>query len=554
MSTLRAAALAAVIALAGLPAAADAGTVSYNGSGTSLTFAALPGEANQLAVSRDGDVIVFRELGGLPISAASTACDGTGTPTVSCAVNSGLGEPVSGVTATLGDLDDSASAGALGGTFLFMDGGPGGDQLDAAAVAFGYLAGGEGDDRLAAGREQTELFGDAGDDTLIGGPAGSRTLYDMDGAADGKDVIAGGAGFDVVEYDNRTVALRLTADGIADDGEPGEGDNIAPAVEGIQGGGADDVIAGSNAVDAALSGYGGADRLSGGAGDDVLFGGDGDDTLAGNAGDDTAATTDDAGLSIGGGPVDAGADSFAGGPGFDTTDYSSRLAPVSITLDGLANDGESLEGDNAGADVEGLIGGHGADVLTGTAATQRIVGGSGGDRIDPGAGADEVRAGDGDDVVTAQDGNAEPIACGLGADSVTADFVDMLDACEAVTLSPPPVVPDTRKPKVKLDGLPARPRFHHVRSGLRPRLSADEPVAYVVELLGAATRAHIARRYNLTLARRTISRTSKPRRITLRPKSALLGERRKLRVRIRVTATDAAGNATVLVKTLKVRR
>ena len=126
-------------------------------------------------------------------------------------------------------------------------------------------------------------------------------------------------------------------------------------------------------------------------------------------------------------------------------------------------------------------------------------------------------------------------------------------SCERVTLG---AATDARKPRVKIDSLPARPRFRHVRRGLRPRLSANEPVSYVVELLGKATSAHIsdAKPYNLTLVRRTIRMTSKARRISLRPKRALLGPRRKLRVRIRVTATDAAGNVRVVRKTVKARR
>ena len=57
-----------------------------------------------------------------------------------------------------------------------------------------------------------------------------------------------------------------------------------------------------------------------------------------------------------------------------------------------------------------------------------------------------------------------------------------------------------------MDSLPARPRYRHVLRGLRPRLSADEPVAYVVELLGAATSAHISsiKPFDLWLVRRTI--------------------------------------------------
>ena len=60
--------------------------------------------------------------------------------------------------------------------------------------------------------------------------------------------------------------------------------------------------------------------------------------------------------------------------------------------------------------------------------------------------------------------------------------------------------------------------------------------------------------YNLVLVRKTLKRTSRPRRVTLRPRIALLGPRRKLRVRIRVTATDAAGNVRKVRRTIKARR
>ena len=42
-----------------------------------------------------------------------------------------------------------------------------------------------------------------------------------------------------------------------------------------------------------------------------------------------------------------------GGGGLgDTADYSARLNPVTVSLDGAGNDGEASEGDNVLADVE----------------------------------------------------------------------------------------------------------------------------------------------------------------------------------------------------------
>ena len=56
----------------------------------------------------------------------------------------------------------------------------------------------------------------------------------MGAAPDGADVVQGGAGLDVADYAQRTTPLRLSADGVADDGEAGEGDNLGPAVEGLR--------------------------------------------------------------------------------------------------------------------------------------------------------------------------------------------------------------------------------------------------------------------------------------------------------------------------------
>jgi Ca2+-binding RTX toxin-like protein len=557
MPSLRATALAAVITLAALPAAAQAGSVGYDLAGTTLTFTAAGGEANDLQVTRTATRVVFQELGGLAITSAEPACTGSGSPELSCAIAAIPPGAVTGVAVGLGDLGDRLTAGPLGTLSVEADGMDGADRLDASdQTGYALLLGGSGGDQLLAGLAESDLDGGAGDDVLTGAPAGALTSYFMGSAPDGADAIHGGAGVDVAEYVARANPLRLSADGVADDGEPGEGDAIDQAVEGLRGGAGADVIVASGLVDAELSGHAGSDQLTGGAGDDALFGGEGDDTMSGNGGDDVALPADRADELLGGGPTDAGADAFAGGPGFDTMDYSNRLAPVKATLDGEPNDGESGEADNVGVDVEELIGGRGTDTLTGTGAAQRIVGGGGADTIDPGTGIDAVRAGDGNDTIRAQDGSAEPIACGLGTDTLTGDHDDVPDACENITLGAPPLPPDTRKPKVKIGGLPQRPRWHHVRNGLRPRIGADEPAAFVVELLGAATTAHISARrpYNLVLVRRTIKHTAKARRISLRPRAALLGPRRKLRVRIRVTATDAAGNVRVARRTLKVRR
>jgi len=543
------------LALTMTAAPAHAGTVA---AGLSLGYTAAPGEANRLAVTRAADRIVFTEAGGIVIHEAAAACDGDGTAAVTCAV-----APAE-LVVVLGDGDDTLTLGALGSLRAEADGGNGADRLDAArATGFVGLSGGVGDDTLLAGAGESDLAGGPGADAMTGGPESAVTHYLMGAAPDGPDRVAGGAGLDVAGYSLRSGPVLLAPDGVANDGEAGEGDDLGAGVERLEGGaGADQLIAAPD-LEAELVGGAGPDRLAGGTGADVLSGGDGDDLLSGAAGDDLAAPSDavavpddDAQPGEGAGSAaDAGADRFDGGAGIDTISYARRTAPVAASLDAVANDGEAGERDDLGGDVEGIEGGAAADVLTGRDGPQRIEGGPGGDLIDPGRGLDDVHGGDGDDTVRARDGTAEWILCGAGRDTLSGDFDDLAVSCERTTRSAAPLSADHRKPRVTLDGLPRRPRYEQVRRGLRPRVSADEPVAYVVELLGVARTAHIsAGPYNLVLVRKTLKRTSRPRRVNLRPSIELLGPRRKLRVRIRVTARDTAGNVRVVRRTIKARR
>ena len=132
---------------------------------------------------------------------------------------------------------------------------------------------------------------------------------------------------------------------------------------------------------------------------------------------------------------------------------------MAASLDGVANDGEAGERDDLGGDVEAIEGGAGADVLRGRDGPQRIDGGPGADEIDPGRGLDDVRGGDGDDTVRARDGTAEWILCGAGRDTLAGDYDDLAVSCERTTLAAAPAGADRRRPRVKLDSLPRRPRY-----------------------------------------------------------------------------------------------
>jgi Ca2+-binding RTX toxin-like protein len=142
-----------------------------------------------------------------------------------------------------------------------------------------------------------------------------------------------------------------------------------------------------------LSGGAGIDRLLGGAGQDTLDGGPGDDTMTGGLGTDTYVSSDTAA---------DGAD-VMNGDGSDISIYSSRTTPVTVTLDGIANDGATGEGDN-NIGIQQVTGGNGRDVLTGNAETNLLRGGPGNDVLDGGAGTDGLSGDQGDDILEAGPG------------------------------------------------------------------------------------------------------------------------------------------------------
>ena len=175
--------------------------------------------------------------------------------------------------------------------------------------------------------------------------------------------------------------------------------------------------------------------IFGGLGNDTMIGGDGDDRLSGQDGDDRL----DGRL---------GADRIFGNSGYDSADHSSRSQNLIITLDLLANDGASGEGDDVR--TEAVLGGSGndqifgddaANVLDGGAGNDKLIGGAGNDSITGGAGADSVWGEDGNDFLTARDTILDRINDGLGIDSARVDALlagDPVDDTPITTSAPLP--------------------------------------------------------------------------------------------------------------------
>jgi Ca2+-binding RTX toxin-like protein len=308
-------------------------------------------------------------------------------------------DAIAGGTGT--DTADYSSRGAA--VNLSLDGqandGEAGEH-DNLASDVEVLTGGAGDDTISGGSGNDTLNGGPGDDTLSGG-AGNDSLSGgvgddrLDGG-DGSDTLVGDAGHDVADYSSRTAAVTISLNNSADDGASGERDNVKTDVEDVIGGSGQDKITGDSA-DNVLSGGAGNDTLDGGAGNDVMHGGAGDDRMLQGLGNDT----------------------FDGGDGSDLADYSAERSPVTVTLDGAANDGENGEHDNVQQNVERVTGGAAGDRLIGGDDPNTLIGGSGADTLVGGGGNDSLQGGDGDDILDGSSG-ADDMQGGAGND--TADY------------------------------------------------------------------------------------------------------------------------------------
>jgi len=358
-----------------------------------------------------------------------------------------------------GDLVQAENAVGGAGDDVLL-GGVEGSALKGGAGA-DTISGLYGDDILQGGSGNDDLAGAVGDDELNGGD-GDDTL---DGSF-GADLLVGGSGADTVDYSSQSAPVSVTIDGTADDGLSGEEDNVELDVENVVGGTGDDVLVGSDQPNA-LQGGAGNDFFDGGLGADVLVGGAGIDDVVDYSERTTTVTIDLDGTPTSGGDGDGpggggdtvgvdiedavggsgndtlsgnavdnildggrGADMIRGGAGLDLVDYSSRSAPVTVALDGVANDGES--GENDAVDVEDVAGGSGADRLSGDARDNWLLGLAGNDVIEGGAGEDYLSGGVGNDDVRSRDGEADAISCGEGVDELFADDLDDDESCENV--------------------------------------------------------------------------------------------------------------------------
>jgi hypothetical protein len=143
------------------------------------------------------------------------------------------------------------------------------------------------------------------------------------------------------------------------------------------------------------------------------------------------------------------------------------------------------------------------------------------------------------------------------ADSDGDAIGDGADACPTLAGPAPSGCParaiDGSAPTITLRGPPRRVTRKRFFNGISSRISVSEPASLDVVLLGRARSARVARTGDVVLAERHLGRSGRTRSVQLKPARRLVGPRRRFSVRLRVTATDAAGNRRTRTKTISVR-
>ncbi len=325
-----------------------------------------------------------------------------------------------------------------------IDGGDGGDQINASVFASSILIianggndslfGGEANDVIFGNSGNDRLTGNDGNDVLVGGSGvdtmnggdGDDTFF-LDGSA---DVVFGGTGLDRARFDNGVLGVNLDLVGWSGL------DRLNATL------GNDTIDASSQASELVLNGNTGDDSVIGGSMADFLFGGFGNDTLVGNNGNDSMWGNAGDDTFFGG----AGDDLFFlsetgdrvedGGAGFDRVFLTKAALSIAIDatwtgierVDGVAGS-ETIDASGYASELT-IVGNDGADSITGGFGSDVIFGNDGADRLNGGAGGNDFLYGG------AADGYADLFVFedGAGTDRVF-EFEDGFDLIDVTAIS-----------------------------------------------------------------------------------------------------------------------
>ena len=291
---------------------------------------------NMIVVSRNAAGTIFINGGAVTVTGGTATVANTSLIQV---FGTGGNDMIS-LDETNGALPAAQLFGGAGNDTLI--GGSGNDQLFGGAgndtllgkAGNDLLFGGDGNDTLIGGTGDDQMFGQAGNDLMIWNPG------------EGTDLMEGGDGNDTAEVNGGNGAETFT---ITPNGTRVRFDGVSPAPFSLDigttenlvlhAGGGDDTITAGNGlaglINLTLDGGDGNDTITGGDGNDMLIGGAGNDVVIGGRGNDNAqlGSGDDTFVWN---PGD-GSDTVEGGAGTDTLVFNG--ANVNEKVDISANGG-----------------------------------------------------------------------------------------------------------------------------------------------------------------------------------------------------------------------
>jgi Ca2+-binding RTX toxin-like protein len=223
--------------------------------------------------------------------------------------------------------------------------------------------------------------------------------FDLEIVDPGATITVGSGCTSVDPHSARCSSYELNEDALEVDlGDGGDFLSVAFANDDTRGS-----FHGGDGNDTIEGGSGGASQeyLFGDAGNDVLRGGGGEDILDGGLGADI----------LGGGSSTVCLPAKFCPADIDTVTYATRTNDVFVDADGVADDGEALEGDLVRGNIERITGGSGNDVLSGSVTREGSIegkpflrgtilnGGPGNDSLFGGRAVDTLGGGRGSDVL-----------------------------------------------------------------------------------------------------------------------------------------------------------